>query len=167
MQAEEAKPHFIIRTPVAAGAGYTIHCRVNAGGIEYDLGDNESNSPLFFLYNHQVYLWKSNEVIHLIEKFLPDGKMNVPDTEWSKTLNHFILPLAKEHKVDFDKSLVQEIKDGNPEVKLFLLEKGDYLVFQPSFSYKGYETKIKDRDELIVPRGDKVLVVHRNREKGK
>ena len=42
-----------------------------------------------------------------------------------------MLPLTKEHKVDFDKSLVQEIKDGDPEVKLFLLEKGDYLVFQP------------------------------------
>jgi non-specific serine/threonine protein kinase len=161
LQAEEAKPHFIIKK----NSHYTIHCRVNAGGIEYDLGDDESSSPLFFLYNHQAYLWKSNDVIHLIDKFLPEGKMNVPAEEWNKVLNHFILPLAKEHKVDFDKSLVQEIKDGNPDVKLFLLEKGDYLVFQPSFSYKGYETRTRDRDELIIPQGDKVLVVHRNREK--
>ena len=79
-------------------------------------------------------------------------------------MNQFILPLAKEHKVDFDKSLVQEIKDGNPDVKLFLQEKGDYLVFQPSFSYKGYETRARDRDEMVVPQGDKVLIVHRNRE---
>ena len=165
LQAGEAKPHFIIKTPVGAGAPYTIHCRVNAGGIEYDLADNESISPLFFLYNHQAWLWKSNDVTHLVEKFIPGGKMNVPAEDWSKTLNHFILPLAKEHKVDFDRSMVQEIKDGYPEVKLFLLEKGDYLVFQPSFSYKGYETKVKDRDEMIVPQGDKVLIVHRNREK--
>ena len=60
--------------------------------------------------------------------------------------------------------MVQEIKDGDPEVKLFLLEKGDYLVFQPSFSYKGYETRARDRDEIIVPQGDKVMIVHRNRE---
>ena len=161
LQAEEAKPHFIVRK----NSHYTIQCRVNAGGIEYDLGDNESDSPLFFLYNHQVFLWKSNDVIHLIDKFLPEGKMNVSADEWINNLNNFILPLAKEHKIDFDKSLVQEIKDGNPDVKLFLLEKGDYLVFQPSFSYKGYETKVKDRDDLIVPMGEKVLVVHRNREK--
>ena len=45
--------------------------------MEYDLGDNESNSPLFFLYNHQLHLWKNNEVIHLVEKFLPTGKMKV------------------------------------------------------------------------------------------
>src|SRR6185295_16790028 len=50
-----------------------------------------------------------------------------------------------------------------PEVKLFLIEKGDSLVFQPAFSYKGYETRSRDRDEIIVPQGDKVMVVHRNR----
>ena len=161
LQAEDAKPHFIIKK----NSHYTIQCRVKAGSLEFDLGDNEAASPLFFLYNNQAYLWKNNEVIHLVEKFLPTGKMNVAAEEWISQLNKFIMPLAKEHKVDFDKSLVQEIKDGNPEVKLFLMEKGDYLVFQPSFSYKGYETKAKDRDEVIVSQGDKVLVVHRNREK--
>lgn len=160
VQAEEARPRFAVKK----NSHYTIQCRVRAGNIDYDLGDNESTSPLFFSYNHQAYLWKSNEVIHLIEKFLPSGKMSVPAEEWNKTLNEFILPLAKEHKIDFDKSLVQEVKDGIPDVKLFLHEKGEYLVFQPSFSYKGFETKARDRDELIVPQGDKVLVVHRNRD---
>jgi non-specific serine/threonine protein kinase len=160
LQAEEARPHFIIKK----NSHYSIQCRVNVGGMEYDLGDNESSSPLFFLYNQQAHLWKNNEVIHLIEKFLPTGKMNVPTEKWNEILNQFILPLAKEHKVDFDKSIVQEIKDGNPDVKLFLQEKGDYLVFQPSFSYKGYETRARDRDEMVVPQGDKVLIVHRDRE---
>ncbi len=161
---EEAKPHFHVKkTPVDSGANYTIHCRVNANGIEYDLGQNESNSPLFFLYNQQLHLWKNNEVIHLIDDFLPTGKMEVTADDWNKKLNDFLLPLAKEHQVDFDKSIVQEIKDGDPEVKLFLIEKGDYLVFQPSFSYKGYETKARDRDEIVVPQGDKVMIVHRNR----
>ncbi len=161
LQAEEARPHFIIKK----NSHYTVQCRVKAGPLEFDLGDNEAASPLFFLYNNQAHLWKNNDVIHLVDKFLPTGKMNVEADEWSKTLNDFIMPLAKEHKVDFDKSLVQEIKDGNPDVKLFLMEKGEYLVFQPSFSYKGYETRTRDRDEIVVPQGDKVLVVHRNREK--
>ena len=160
LQPEEARPHFFVRK----NSHYTIQCKVKAGGMEYDLGDNESISPLFFLYNHQAHLWKSHDVISLVEKFLPTGKMTVTAEDWNKTLHSFILPLAKEHKVDFDKSLVQEIKDGNPEVKLFLLEKGDYLVFQPGFSYKGYETRARDRDEVVVPQGDKVMIVHRNRE---
>ena len=165
LQGEEARPHFIVKAPISVGAHYTIQCRVKAGPLEFDLGDNEAASPLFFLYNNQAHLWKNNDVIHLVEKFLPTGKMSVPEEEWSKTLNGFIMPMAKEHKVDFDKSLVQEVKDGNPDVKLFLLEKGDFLVFQPSFSYKGFETKTRDRDEMIVPQGDKVLLIHRNREK--
>ncbi|MGQ0738036.1 MAG: SNF2-related protein [Bacteroidota bacterium] len=161
LQAEEAKPHFIVKR----NSHYGIQCRVKAGGMEYDLSDNESPSPMFFLYNQQAFLWANNEVVHLTEKFLPSGKMAVSAEEWGKTLNQFIMPLAKDHKVDFDKSLVQEIKDGNPEVKLFLLEKGEYLVFQPSFSYKGYETKARERDEVVVPQGEKVLIVHRNRPK--
>ncbi|MBC7873194.1 MAG: helicase SNF2, partial [Ferruginibacter sp.] len=52
LQGEEAQPHFIIRTPVATGAPYTIQCRVKAGPLEFDLGDNEAASPLFFLYNN-------------------------------------------------------------------------------------------------------------------
>ena len=160
LSAEEARPHFIVRK----NSHYSIQCRVKAGGMEYDLGENEINSPLFFSYNNQLYLWKNNEVVHLVEKFLPEGKMNIPHEDWNKTLYQFILPLAREHKVDFDKSIVQEVKEGDPEVKLFLMEKGDYLVFQPSFSYKGYETRIKDRDDVVVPQGEKVIIVHRNRE---
>lgn len=158
--AEEAKPHF----RVSKNGNYNIHCHVRADGLDHELADNESPSPLIFLYNHQGYLWKNTEVIDVVAKFLMEGKLAVADDEWTKTLHQFILPLTKEYKVDFDKSLVQEIKAGDPEVKLFLLEKGDYLVFQPSFSYKGYETKARDRDEIIVPNGDKVMIVHRNRE---
>ncbi|HET6993626.1 MAG TPA: SNF2-related protein, partial [Chitinophagaceae bacterium] len=160
LSAEEAKPHFIIKK----NSHYNILCRVRVGSMEYDLSENESPGPLFFLYNHQLHLWKNNEVIHLVERFLETGKMTVEAGEWSKTLHQFILPLTKEYKVDFDRSLVQEIKSGEPEVKLFLIEKGDYLVFQPAFSYKGYETRAKDRDEIVVPQNDKVLIVHRNRE---
>jgi len=157
---EEAKPHFRI----GKNGNYTIHCNVKADGLDHELADNESPSPLIFLYNHQAYLWKNTEVIDVVAKFLMEGKLEVNNDDWIKTLHQFILPLTKEYKVDFDKSLVQEIKAGDPEVKLFLLEKGDYLVFQPSFSYKGYETKARDRDEIIVPHDGKVMVVHRNRE---
>lgn len=157
---EEAKPHFVI----SRNGQYKIECRVWADGLDYSLADNESECPFFFLYNHQLYLWKSTDVIHTIEKFLPDGEITIPEDEWGKALQKIILPLAKEYRIDFDASLVQEIKDGEPDVKLLLQEKGDYLVFQPSFTYKGYETKAKDRDELVVPQGDKVMIVHRNRD---
>mgnify|MGYP001160594122 FL=1 len=161
LQDADATPFFVIKK----NGAYQIQCRIKAGGIEYDLQDNESNSPFFFIYNQQAWLWKNNELIHLLENFLPSGKLSVKADEWNNKLADFILPLAKTYKVDFDKSLVKELVDGNPEVKLFLVEKGEYLVFQPVFTYKGYETKAKDRDEMVVPMGDKVVIVRRNREK--
>ncbi|MFT3678174.1 MAG: DEAD/DEAH box helicase [Chitinophagaceae bacterium] len=156
----EARPQFNVKK----NGDYQIISKVQAGSMEYNMDDNESVSPLFFLYNHQLFLWKNNEVVHLVEKFLPGGRMTIPADEWGKTLQEFVMPLAREYKVDFDRSLIQEVKDGDPEVKLFLVEKGDFLVFQPSFSYKGYETRSRDRDEIVVPQGEKLLIVHRNRE---
>ena len=50
------------------------------------------------------------------------------------------------------------------EKRLLLQEKGDYLVFQPLFSYKGFETRPGGKDEIIVPDGGQVLIVHRNKE---
>ena len=64
----------------------------------------------------------------------------------SKTFVAFgILQLAKEYKIDFDRELINEVKDGAPEVRLFLQEKGEYLVFQPIFSYKGFENRTPDK----------------------
>jgi superfamily II DNA or RNA helicase len=159
---DEAVPYFIVRK----NSHYAVHCRVKAGNMEYDLGENESPSPLFFLYNQQIFLWKNSDVIHLVEEFLATGKgqISISPGEWNKALQQFIIPLTKEYKVDFDRSLIQETKDGCPEVKLFLHEKGDYLVFTPSFSYKGYETRTRDGDNITLAQGDKVLVVRRNRE---
>ncbi len=60
--------------------------------------------------------------------------------------------------------LSAKYRDGDPEKKLLLQEKGDYLVFQPLFSYKGFETRPGGKDEIIVPDGERVLIVHRNKE---
>jgi len=160
LSGDEANPHFL----VSKNGKYIVKCNVKADGLDHDLSDNETATPLLFLFNQQAHLWKNTEVIQVVDKFLPKGKLEIKSDDWGKTLSQFVLPLTKEYKVEFDRSLVQEVKAGDPEVKLFLLEKGDWLVFQPSFSYKGYETKARERDEIVVPQADKVLIVHRNRE---
>ena len=76
--------------------------------------------------------------------------MNVSEKAWPDALRKDVLPWTKEYKVDFDRSLVDEVKDGEPEIKLYLQESGDYLIFQPIFTYKGFDTKAKDGDELII-----------------
>ena len=155
------QPHFSVSPK---DKNFEIECFVKPDAVAHSLQDNELNTPLLFMYNHQLYLWQSHEATETAEKFLPKGFLKIKKDDWPQTLSKTVMPLAREYKVDFDRSLVSEIKDGEPEVKLFLHEKGEYLVFQPIFTYKGYDTKAKDKDQLIIPNGDKVIIVHRNRE---
>ncbi|MBA2330134.1 MAG: SNF2 helicase associated domain-containing protein [Flavisolibacter sp.] len=143
---------------------FEIECYVKPESVAHALTDNEAPTSIFFLYNHQVFLWVTSEAAQVASQFLPGGQMKIKEDEWPIALSKIVLPLTKQYKVDFDKALIHEIKDGEPEVKLFLQEKGDYLVFQPIFNYKGFDTKAKDRDDFIIPQGSKIIMVHRNRE---
>jgi len=99
----------------------------------------------------------------LVEKFADRKKMSIDKKDWPKQLKDFVLPLTKEYHIDFDNELIKEVKEGSPEKRLLLQEKGDYLVFQPLFVYKGFETKPGGKDELVVPDDDKVMIVRRDR----
>src|SRR5688572_3319177 len=157
---EEIKPSFDI---IKTNGFFEIKATVNAGGLMLDLKNNEAGTPLFYLYNHQLFVWKDQPASEVVENFFPAGSKKTSFSDWSEVLQKQVLPLTKEYKVHFDKSLLQEIKDGKPEISLYLAEKGDYLLFQPVFSYKGYATTARERDEVVVPAGDKVIIVHRNR----
>jgi non-specific serine/threonine protein kinase len=146
------------------GHNYEIECFVQPEAVAFDLPENEAQTPVCFFYNHRLYLWKSTDAASVAMEFLPTGIKKILAEEWNTSLHKYILQLAKDYKIDFDRELITEIKDGAPEVKLFLQEKGEYLVFQPIFTYKGFDTKAKDRDELIVPDGNKVIIVHRNKD---
>jgi len=117
-----------------------------------------------FFYNNNLYLWNRQEDVAIIEKFTTKKKYIIEKDDWSNQLKNFILPLTKDYHVEFDQDLIKEVKSGDPERKLLLQEKGDYLLFQPIFSYKGFETMYGGKDEIIVPDGDKVLIIHRNKE---
>ncbi|HEV3324913.1 MAG TPA: SNF2-related protein [Puia sp.] len=150
---------------VAAGQdGFDLTCYVKINGQAVDIGRNECASPVVFFYNSNLYLWNKPEDIALVEKFAGKEKWSISREDWAARLKDFVLPLTREYQVDFDPDLVREVRDGDPERKLLLQEKGDYLVFQPLFSYKGFETRPGGKDEIIVPDGQQVLIVHRNKE---
>jgi non-specific serine/threonine protein kinase len=157
---EEILPSFDISFK---GVFYEITATVKAGGVFTRLNDNETITPFFYLYNHQLFLWKNQAAIEVIENYLPAGSKQISINDWNAFLLNQVLPLAKEYKINVDRSLISEVIEGKPDVSLFLEERGDYLLFQPLFNYKGYETKARDRDEIIVPNGNKVTIVHRNR----
>ncbi len=149
---------------VAVKDQYEVRCFVKINGQPVEINSNECKSSVLFFYNSNLYLWNKQEDIPLIEKFSNKGKLIIDKADWPQQLKTFILPLTKDYQVEFDPELIKEVKSGEPEKKLLLQEKGDYLLFQPVFSYKGFDTVPSGKDEIIVPDGDKVLVIHRSRE---
>ncbi len=144
--------------------GFEVSCYVKINGQAVDIARNECASPVIFLYNNNAYLWNRPEDIALVEKFAGKESWIISREDWPLRIRDLILPLTREYSVDFDPVLVREVRDGDPERKLLLQEKGDYLVFQPLFSYKGFETRPGGKDEIVVPDGHQVLLVHRNKE---
>ena len=146
---------------------YEVECFVKVNHLELPLSQNESSSPLLFQHNESMYLWHKSADVLIAEKFLPGCKMIIGEEKWNTELQSFILPLAKDYNVQFNNVKREEIKDLKPEVKLMLKEKGDYLVFQPLFVYKGYEVKPQDKDKIIIPQQDRLLVIQRNTDEEK
>ena len=155
---EGITPHFEIHT---SGNQYKVSCFIKINGLSLEVQDNESESRVLFFFHENLYLWKEIEDAGTASLF-KNGSISIEKTDWPQQLRSFILPLAKKYTVDFDHSLVKEIRDAEPEKKLMLQEKGDYLIFQPIFSYKGFETTADDKDKIIIPDDDKIFIIHRN-----
>lgn len=155
-------PYFKISS---TGSTFEIEAWVRVSGHNIPVNENEVESSLFFSYNNNLYLWQKTEDVNLVERFMSKGKMVFSKEQWPEQLRKFVLPLTKDYHVEFESSLIAEIKDGDPEKRVVLQEKGDYLVFQPIFSYKGFETKAGGKDDLIIPAGEKVMIVKRARDK--
>ncbi len=147
-----------------ANGQYEVDCRVKLPLADLNIAENESSSTLLFRYHDEFFTWQRSEDIMLVEKFLPSGKITIRAEDWATQLQQFLLPLSKEYHVHFTNVQKEEVKDIRPEVKVLLKEKGDYLLFQPVFNYKGYDIRHTDKEKIILPLADKLLVIQRNLE---
>ncbi len=144
--------------------GFEISCIVKINGEPISFAENKANSSLIFMYDDTLYTWQKTEDVIQAEKFIREGNIALSKKNWAEKMQSVILPLTKEYEVEFDRSLVKEVSISTPDIKLMLQERGDFLVFQPVFSYKGFETKPGDKETLIIPDGDKILQIQRNKE---
>lgn len=143
---------------------YEVSCQVDLDGRKVPATANESGCATLFLYDETIYLWSRPEDIFKVESFIKSGNILISAEKWPEQLKQLILPLSRDYRVDFDKSLMKEIKGVNPDVELQLMERGDYLLFQPVFLYNGHRVSGKEKAMLTIPGEEKILVIHRNDE---
>lgn len=142
---------------------WSYQVKINGAGVE--VKDNEWNCPLLFLLNSEVRTWQKQDDAVLADQFCSRGNPLISSKELPQFLEKEALHRAREYSVDFDPSLIKEVKAGEPDITLQLLERGEYLVLQPRFSYKGYVVRPQDKDEIILPQDEGLVLVKRNRQK--
>ncbi|MFN5333798.1 MAG: SNF2-related protein [Bacteroidota bacterium] len=137
--------------------------KINGAPVGFD--DNESGSPFIFFFNGTVRTWDKKEDLVSTLGFINKSKQTITEKDLPDFLEKTFIPYTQEHSVEFDPSLIKATKEADPEFSLRLLEKGEYLVLQPSFSYKGYVIKATDKKEIMVAKDDGIMIIKRNPEK--
>lgn len=140
-------------------------CKVKINSVAMDVHENDWNSPLIFLFNNEARTWEKQEDAQLVIDFASNKNRLISNGDLSVFLEKEALKIARDYHVDFDQALIKEVKSGEPDITLQLQERGDYLVMVPTFSYKGYKVRPNDKEEIILPGEDGLIIVSRNREK--
>jgi len=141
-----------------------ITCHVSIQGELMSVSDNEWDSPILFLKNKVLYLFENPQDALHVELFREQGRLRIPAGEWSTYLKDYLLPLSKQYNIQFDHTLLAEVDDVVPEARVFLREVGETFIIQPGFAYHGQEVEWNDDAKITVQEGNKVLIIHRNKE---
>ena len=154
-------PHFLIHKK---NNQYHVECRVKLPNVDVNINESENISPLIFQSSDAIFLWQKPEEINIVEKFLPTGFLIIEEENWNQQLQDFIVPLSKDYKIQFNNIKKEEVKNIKPEMRILLKEKGEYLIFDIVFSYNEYTIKLNDKEKIIIPFEDRLLIIHRNIE---
>ncbi len=141
-----------------------VTCHLEIEGELVNVSENEWDSSILFLKNKVLYLFENPQDALHIELFRESGKIRIPADQWSTYLQDYLLPLSKQYQIQFDNSLLAEVDDILPECRVFLREVGETFIIQPGFAYHGQEVEWNDDGKITVQEGNKVLIIHRNKE---
>ena len=144
--------------------GVEVGCSGQCRELNINLTDNEWQSDLVLLYNDCLYLWNDPEEYDNLHTLIAKRSTTIKTSEWQEYLGKILLPLARKHRFEFDPALCRELQDMNPDTRLVLQEKGDYLLLLPVFTYEGHEVGTGDKDTIVKQEQGKVLLIHRNKQ---
>ncbi len=141
-----------------------LTCFVSIEGELINVSANEWDSPLLFLHNNVMHVFENPQDALHVELFRQNGLVRIPSADWPVYLKDYLLPLSKQYEIQFDTSLLAEVDDILPECRVYLKEVGETFIIQPGFAYHGQEVDWNDETRITVQEGNKVLIIHRNKE---
>jgi len=132
-------------------------------GSRTNLQANQWKSMLLWIHNHELYTWEKPEDIILAEQYREPKVMEIAD--WAAYAEKVMMPLARDYEVVFDKKLIKEMSNQPPEMVIQLIEKGDFLVFNPIFSYNDIPAPADEQPSITMVHNGQIILVQRMLEK--
>ncbi|MCO6497227.1 MAG: DEAD/DEAH box helicase [Chitinophagaceae bacterium] len=124
------------------------------------LSDNEWESNLLLFFHGKVYSWDDSGESLLADKFR--NPLRISQQEWPEILEKVVIPLTQKYRVDYERKFILEVKEGEPVISVQLIEKGEYLLFQPVFTYKGFTVKPDEKETIVLADNGKVILIKRD-----
>lgn len=139
-----------------------MDCSVKLPIMEINIADNESRSPLLIVYRDRIFTWKNKECLAAIEAFQQNGNHLINQEHWSEEMEKKIIPLSRKFEVKFRNINKKEFRDLKPDGRINLKEKGEYLLFEPSFIYLGYDVNPEEKERLVRNDEGGLIIIYRN-----
>lgn len=114
------------------------------------------------LYDGYLYPLGSLTEIQLADRFMPDGKLEIPSEDWQDFLEQHIMEWSQMVHVHFSDELVHRTENTKPVLQLYLQEREQMLIMQPAFSYNDVNIKWGFFGDVIKPEDGVVKIIYRN-----
>lgn len=119
-------------------------------------------NPGMLLHEGYLYAMGNHADIRILERFLPDGVMRIPASEWNAFLEGQLMEWSQSVHVHFPDELTHRLDQVKPVFQLYLQEREQMLILQPAFSYSGIQIKWGFFGDVIKPMDGVIKVIHRN-----
>lgn len=144
------------------GNDYRVELFWSINGDSLSFREVQQINAALLLYENTIYGIQQVTELDIIERFMPEGLLLLPESGWNDFLNRELVSWRRHISIRFTEELVTTIDDIEPLFRLYLQEQGDLFILKPAFVYQDLEARPGDPPQLAKADQGKVTVIERN-----
>lgn len=119
-------------------------------------------NPALLVHDFTLYSAATIAEVRLIEQFLPTGEMRISNEEWPAFLAEKVMEWNNAVHIELADEIVEHVLTTKPKYRLYLQEREQMFIMQPSFVYNDIEIKWGFSGSVLQPHNGVVRVVERD-----
>ncbi len=156
---ERAHPQLIVEK---RGTKYAVILEWNINNTAIAYKEVTQLNAAMVRYGKSLYTLNSPAEIMIAERFSPKGELLISAKNWQQFLSDEVLKWADVIHVHFAEELVEHVTHATPQYRLYVSERDQALVLQPSFMYGNIEVRPSHFGDVIQPVNGIVTITVRN-----